>query len=167
MNNQSLIDPSLRLNLLNEYMQVFIDEWPYKYSFGEYIRRYYMHIVPNTPDYFKAKATHCFYCDEKLNQSEKNHGHIRRSTIDHYHPKSKGRTDKYVICCADCNCRKDNMAPEVLSSLMIKASLKGRNYWGYSGARLQQISGQFQKIASDILFNTGPRIYYVIKHKNK
>lgn len=163
INKIKLIPTLIRTSLLRLYMAKAIDESPYQYSFSEFIHRYYASLIPETPEYYKARATHCYYCDHKLSRGNKKGDDIRRSSIDHYHPKSRGSTEKFVICCADCNTRKDNMPPEKVGSQMISANMKGRTMWGYSGKKLHYIAGQFQNIAHDLLFKTGPRIYYVIK----
>ena len=84
-------------------------------------------------------------------------------TVDHFVPKSIWETEKYVICCYDCNQRKSNQTAEHLLNHMIKASLKGKSFWGYSGKQLNFIKGQMEKIVNDTLHNTGPRVYY-FKH---
>lgn len=161
VNRIKLIDPFIRLELLQVYMSRFIDLYPYKYSFGDFIHKYYPQVIPDTPEYFKDQATHCYYCDTKLVPGGNNFDHPKRSSIDHYQPRSKGKTDRYVICCAECNTKKGCVSPESLVSKMTSASLKGKTVWGFHGKKLQHITGQIQTITNDILFNIGPRIYYI------
>lgn len=44
----------------------------------------------------------CFYCGEKMK--------LKRATVDHVHPKSKGgeRGDNIKMCCKKCNSYKSN-----------------------------------------------------------
>src|ERR1044072_3299420 len=165
VNKIKLIDPFLRLELLKKYMDRFIDLPPYKYTFGEFIHKYYPQTIPDTPEYYKEQATHCYYCKSKLVNGGTNFDHPKRSSIDHYEPKSKGKTDRYVICCAECNTNKGSTPPEDLARQIIRAGLKSRTMWGLSGEALQIIAGSIQGIVHDILFNTGPRVYYIKKGK--
>lgn len=160
INRQKLIDPFIRLDLLKTYMSRFIDLYPYKYSFGEFIRKYYPHVIPDTPEYYKELATHCYYCNCKLVNGATNFDHPKRSSIDHYQPRSKGKTDRYVICCAECNTKKGNIEPNYLVSKITKTHLKGQTMWGFHGNKLKFIADQIQTITNDMLYNTGPRIYY-------
>lgn len=160
----ALMDPFRRLQILSEYMVVFIDEWPlYKYSFNDYIHRYHSHEIPDTPDYYKVNATHCFYCNDRLIDSRKNYGDVKRATVDHYQPKSKEKTTRYVICCAECNCKKDSIMPDQVVSKLTLAMIRGRPYMGFTGDKLKHVMNQFQIISNDLLYNTGPRVYYIIK----
>jgi len=160
------IDPLVRMELLKGYMNRFIDEWPYKRTFEDYIWKYHAELIPDTKEYYRANATHCYYCNGKLTRDESGK-HPLRSSEDHWVPKSRGQTERYVICCADCNSKKGDAMPLHLASRMLKAALTGRTFWGVSGEKLQFIANRVQIITNDILYNTGPKIYYTIKKGNK
>lgn len=158
----SQADPLERLKALSVYIGRWVDEWPQpKYTFSEYLRRKYPHILPGTVEHARAIATHCFYCNSKLVKGVSDGDHLKRASVDHYQPKSKGKTERYVICCADCNTKKGCTDANALVSRMTTASLKGNTMWGYHGKKLQQIAEQIQKITNDILYNMGPKIYYL------
>lgn len=163
------IDPLLRLEILKIYMNIFINEFPYKYSFKEFIKRNYPHFIPDTPEYWKEHATHCYYCECELIIGGTRFGHPRRASIDHYQPKHLGPPDKYryVICCAKCNSNKGGTLPHNLVSRMVNAWLRGWSMWGFSGQKLKSISDKIQTITNDMLFGTGPQIYYIKKNKLK
>lgn len=155
------VDPALRLQALQAYMAKWVDEWPRcVISFNEFFKKRYGHLIPGTLEHAKYIATHCFYCNSKLVRGDSNGDHPKRSSIDHYLPKSKGNTERFVICCAECNSNKGSSSPEALVSKITKVNLKGGTMWGVHGNKLMFIAEQIQKITSDMLFNTGPRIYY-------
>jgi hypothetical protein len=157
----SQADPFDRLKALSVYMNRWVEEWPKpKYRFNEFVRRKFPHIIPGTVEHARAIATHCFYCNAKLVKVNGKGDHPKRSSIDHYLPQSKGKTERYVICCAECNTKKGCTDPKALVSRMISASLKGNAMWGFHGNKLQRIADQIQKITSDMLYNIGPKIYY-------
>ena len=154
-------DPIQRLNALSIYMNRWINEWPKPtYRFNEFFKNKFPHLIPGTVEHAREIATHCFYCNTKLIHRNSAGNHGQRSSIDHYLPRSKGKTEKYVICCAHCNTSKGNVAPEKLISRITQAHLKGNAMWGFHGARLKFIAEQIQKITNDRLYNMGPRIYY-------
>src|SRR5687767_2764500 len=98
-------------------MDRWIDEWPKpKYKFNDFFKKKYPHLIPGTIEHARAIATHCFYCNSKLEKRVVKGDHPKRSSIDHYQPQSKGKTEKYVICCAECNSNKGNVSPEKLVS---------------------------------------------------
>lgn len=153
----SQVDPLVRLELLREYMIYWINRYPVKTKkFYEYLHDEYSHLIPGTVENAKSIATHCFYCNRKFQDEIR----IYKRSIDHFIPKAIGPTSKFVICCADCNNRKGSDPPDVILSILIKANLRGAQYWGYQGKKLKFIMNQFQTISNDILYNTGPRIYY-------
>lgn len=153
------VDPLLRLEILGTYMNYWVDNFPNnKYTFHQYFKRKYPHLIPGTVDHAKEIATHCYYCNVKLSPG---HSNPNRSSIDHYLPKSVGKTERYVICCAHCNTKKGSMTPDELVSRFTNAHLKSREMWGFHGKKLKQIAEQIQVIANDILYNMGPKIYYV------
>jgi len=160
------IDPFLRLQILKEYIFRFIDDG-YKYSFNEFIHKEYPHEIPSTPEYFKVRATNCYYCDCKLVDGRKHHGHPKRATIDHYEPRSRGKTDRYVICCSECNEKKADMLPEHVAQILNRAAMRGRHAWGFSGPKLNFIAARFQQITNDIIWGTGGPIYFIIKKQRR
>lgn len=154
-------DPIERLKVLSIFMNRWIDEWPKpRYKFCEFIKHKYPQIIPGTVEHARALATHCFYCNIKLVKGNVTGDHPHRSSIDHYLPQSKGKTEKYVICCAQCNTNKGNVSPDALVSRITKAHLKGNTMWGFHGKKLKFIADQIQKITNDMLYNMGPKIYY-------
>ncbi len=160
----SLVAPEKRLDILKEYMAKWIDEWPRpKQSFYDFFKRRYNHLIPGTVDHAKNIATHCFYCDTKLIKGNSDGDLPNRSSIDHYLPQSIGKTERIVICCAKCNTSKGSVRPEKLVSMIIKAHLTGKTMWDYHGKTLKRISDQIQKITNDMLYNMGPKIYYIKK----
>jgi hypothetical protein len=149
-------NPIDRLKALSVYMNRWIDEWPKpRYNFDDFVRKKFPQIIPGTVAHARSIATHCFYCNRKFT-TEKSF----MASIDHYVPQSEGQTDKYVICCVDCNGRKGDTAPNVLVSKMTNMHLRGKEMWGYHGKKLKFIAGQIQKITNDRLYNIGPKIYY-------
>jgi hypothetical protein len=154
-------NPMERLKALTVYMNRWVDEWPKpKYNFHDFFYKKYQHVIPGTVDYAKAIATHCFYCNAKLKRGDNNGNHPNRASIDHYLPQSKGKTERFVICCAQCNTNKGDVSPKNLVSKITKASLQGKIMWGFHGRKLQSIAEQIQKITNDMLYNIGPKIYY-------
>lgn len=157
----SQADPIQRLAALSAYMNRWIDEWPKpKYKFKEFIKHKYAHIIPGTIEHARALATHCFYCNVKLVKGDNAGSSPNRASIDHYLPQSKGKTERFVICCAQCNTRKGDVSPNALVSRITQAHLNGNSMWGYHGKKLKFIAGQIQKITNDMLYNMGPKIYY-------
>lgn len=160
----SQVDPLVRLNALQEWMNRWIDSWPIKTeSFHKYFKEKYSYLIPGTIDYAKAIATHCFYCDEKMANGRVEFGNPMRSSIDHYEPRARGKTERYVICCARCNTNKGSTSPEKLVSVIIRTTLIGKTMWGFHGEKLKHVADQIQKITNDMLYNMGPRIYYIKK----
>jgi hypothetical protein len=156
MGNITLIDPVVRLKILSKYMSFWITNYPTcVWSFETYIRNRYSHLIPGTIEHAKCIATHCYYCN-RMFSTEKTF----RASVDHYLPQSLGITDRYVICCVDCNNRKADTPPSVLVSQFTNAYLKGKQLWGYHGKKLRFISNQIQTITNDMLYNRGPKIYY-------
>lgn len=50
----------------------------------------------------------CFYCNEVFDDRD----HLKRATLDHYEPLSKGGPDTFhntVAACYSCNWAKDDM----------------------------------------------------------
>jgi len=157
----SQADPIDRLNVLSIYMNRWIDEWPKpKYRFNEFFKNKYPQFIPGTVENARMIATHCFYCNSMLVKNNGQGNHPNRASIDHYLPQSKGKTERYVICCAQCNTNKGNVSPSVLVSRITQAHLKGNAMWGFHGKKLKFIADQIQKITNDMLYNMGPRIYY-------
>lgn len=153
----SLLDPIVRLNLLKEYIYRRVDRYPLPTAgFECFLHHRYGYLIPGTAAYIKRIATHCFYCNRVFDNSSKNF----KATVDHYLPKSLGETEKFVICCADCNNRKGNISPIALVEKMTKAHLRGGHVWGHHGKKLKYIAMQLQRITNDILFDTGPRTYF-------
>lgn len=153
--------PFERLKALSVYMDRWVDEWPNpKYKFNEFLKKKYAHIIPGTIEHARAIATHCFYCNTVLIKGNSGGNSPNRASIDHYLPQSKGKTEKYVICCAQCNTRKGNVEPNALVSRITQAHLKGNAMWGFHGKKLKFIADQIQKITNDMLYNMGPKIYY-------
>lgn len=154
-------NPTERLKVLSVYMNRWVEEWPKpKYSFHDFFYRKYQHLIPGTIEYAKTIATHCFYCNEKLVRGDNEGNHPRRASIDHYLPQSKGKTERYVICCAQCNSNKGSVSPAALVSKITQAHLRGNTMWGFHGKKLKSIADQIQKITNDMLYNMGPKIYY-------
>lgn len=138
-------------------MAFWVDNYPTcAWSFETYMRKRYSHVIPGTIEYAKKAATHCFYCNRQFT-AEKSF----KASVDHYQPQSLGNTERFVICCVDCNNRKADMAPDVLVSKMTNAHLRGKEMWGYHGKKLKFIAKQIQTITNDMLYNMGPRIYYL------
>lgn len=155
--NTSLVDPLTRLNILKIYMAFWIDRYPRcVWSFETFMERRYRHVIPGTIQHARSVATHCFYCNRKFT-NEKNF----KASIDHYLPQSIGNTERYVICCVDCNSRKSDTSPEALISMFTNAYLRNKIMWGYHGKKLRYITQQIQKITHEMLYNIGPSIYYV------
>jgi hypothetical protein len=154
-------NPADRLMALSAYMERWIDEWPNpKYKFNDFFKKKYPHLNPGTIEHARAIATHCFYCNAILVKGDDKCGHPKRSSIDHYLPQSKGKTERYVICCAQCNTNKGNVSPDRLVSRITQAHLKGNAMWGFHGKKLKFIAEQIQKITNDMLYNMGPKVYY-------
>ena len=152
----SQADPFERLKALSAYMDRWVNEWPKpKLSFTEFVWRKFPHIIPGTVDHAKRIATHCFYCNRQYT-AEKNF----QASVDHYLPQSLGATEKYVICCVDCNGRKGATPPDLLVSQMTNAQLRGNTMWGYHGKKLKFIAKQIHTITNDMIYNMGPKIYY-------
>jgi hypothetical protein len=153
------VKPALRLQLLHAYICWRIDQWPQKVViFEDWFVQRFSHLIPGTIEHARKVATRCFYCNSEFTTDK-----LRIPTSDHYDPKSKGFTDKYVICCFDCNNRKANINPEVLLSKMSSAIAYNKEMWGYTGKKLRFIHGQFDKVFKDRINGTGPVIYY-FKH---
>jgi hypothetical protein len=149
-------DPVDRLKALSAYMNRWIDEWPKpRYNFEDFVHKKFPQIIPGTIAHTKSLATHCFYCNRQFTADKS-----FIASVDHYLPQSEGQTERFVICCVDCNSRKSNIMPDVLVTKMTQATLKGREMWGYHGKKLKFIAGQIQKITNDMLYNMGPKIYY-------
>jgi len=150
-------NPIDRLQALSAFMNRWIDEWPRpRYNFDDYVHKKWPQIIPGTIAHAKVRATHCFYCNRQFTE-EKNF----QASIDHYFPQSLGQTERYVICCVDCNTRKSDTTPNELISQMTNAHLRGKVMWGYHGKKLKFIYKQIQTITNDMLYNMGPRIYYL------
>lgn len=166
----SEVDPFIRLDALKVYMNRWINEWPrskcrsyYTDYFGDFFNKKYGHHIPGTLENAKFIATHCYYCDIKLIDGRTNDADPRRSSVDHYYPKSRGKTEKFVICCADCNTKKANVPPKELTSMIFRATMRGYSVWGFHTKKLEKILTQIQKVNTDMLHNTGPKIYYIKK----
>jgi len=155
----AIVDPIRRLELLKEYMSFWIDKWPTcSWSFETFLHRRHAYIIPGTIDHTKSIATHCYYCGEKFRST----GDLF-PTVDHWMPLSLGQTEKYVISCFGCNNNKGNTHPDKLVKQMVSANLKGLTMWGKHGKKLKHISDQIQHVTNDMLYNMGPRIYYIKK----
>lgn len=152
----SAADPIQRLNALSAYMNRWVDEWPKpRYNFEDFVYNKFPQIIPGTIAHARTIATHCFYCNRQFTPEKS-----FMASVDHYLPQSEGMTEKFVICCVDCNSRKSNIMPDTLVSKMTRTALKGGQMWGYHGKKLKFIAGQIQKITNDMLYNMGPKIYY-------
>jgi hypothetical protein len=152
-----LIDPLVRLEVLEKYMEYWVNNYPKPVqTFDEYFRKKFKYLIPGTIDHAKRIATHCFYCNRKYT-TEKSFV----ASVDHYLPRSIGQTERYVICCVDCNNRKADTTPEELVRQMVNAHLREKTMWGYHGKKLKFIYKQIQTITNDMLYGLGPRIYYI------
>lgn len=157
----SEMDPFLRLELLRDYMNRWIDEWPlYKKTFTEWLKRYHEDKIPGTKAYYMTIATHCYYCDSKFPKVHLS-GDPQRKTIDHWHPKSLGGTERYVICCNLCNTKKGAKPPNQLVAEITRHLLRGRTMWGFHTKRLEMMAKQITTVSHDVLYNMGPRVYYI------
>lgn len=155
----AIIDPSVRLTILSEYMAWWVNKWPYiTLTFEQFFKRNYPEVIPGTVEHARAIATHCYYCDDKFTNEIK-----KCRTIDHYEPSSRFKTERFVISCYSCNGNKGDTDPRKLVSDMTSAELKGRTMWGHHGKKLKHIAHQIQTITNDRLYNMGPRIYYIKK----
>jgi hypothetical protein len=160
-NNISMADPFEKLAALSAYMNRFIDEWPKKQpTFYRYVKKKCPEIIPGTKEYYKKKATHCYLCKEKLKRGTA-FWDPKAATTDHWIPKSKGDTEVYVICCYECNTRKGDIEPAELRRRIIKAIFTGKPMWGYNLRKLVTISDQIEIITNDIIYKTGPEVYYI------
>lgn len=157
----ALIDPILRLNHLGYYMSWWIDHWPRPiWTFDQWLQKSHPQIIPGTLEYARAQATHCFYCGTRFSRVANDSA---APSIDHYQPKSRGTTGKYVICCRGCNSYKDNLTPiKYLRSIAI-AHLREQKIFGLMGKKRTFAFKQVQLISNDLLYNTGPKIYYIRK----
>jgi len=170
----ALADPFKRLKALGEYMNEWVDSWPEKpsKSFRRWVYHRYPAIIPGTFAWFRSIATNCFYCNERMvapKPNNENQTDPKLATIDHWYPKSKGGTEKVVVCCAECNGKKSDTDPVELRKKIFKAVVKGANMWGYDLRKLVRIGEQIEAITNDILYNTGPRVYFIqaIKKRKK
>jgi hypothetical protein len=155
----STIDPITRLNLLKEYMWWWIARWPDShYSFDKFLYRHYPVLIPGTPEHCKAIATHCFYCGKKFGKPDKD-----KATLDHFVPESKGVTEKFVICCMHCNSYKSDTMPNDFIKKVTIAELRGWKIFGLQGEKLKHAFKQVHKIQDDLLYNMGPKVYYIKK----
>lgn len=143
-------------------MKRWVDLYPYKYTFSEWLHNYHQRDIPGTKEWYMYVSTHCFYCNTKFPKVHLS-GDPQRKSIDHYHPKSKGGTERYVICCNLCNSKKSDQEPNKLVSEITRCVLRGRTMWGFHAKKLELIAKQIQVITHDLLFNTGPRVYYIKK----
>jgi hypothetical protein len=161
----SQADPFVRLQALKSYMDKWIDSWPKPYpkTFAQFFRDNYRKHIPGTPEYIREHSTHCFYCEEKM---YKGVSHPKRHSVDHYRPKALGvTTDRYVICCAECNTRKGHEDPELLVAKIRDTVGRGVKMWGYRSKKMLLIAKNIESINNDILFNTGPKTYHIVKIK--
>lgn len=152
----ALVDPLTRLEVLKSYMEYWVRHYPrINIDFDGFFFRKYSRLIPGTPAHAKTLATHCYYCNRKFTAERS-----FKASVDHWLPQCQGNTEKYVICCVDCNGRKGCTPPDVLVSQMINAHLRGKQLWGYHGKKLKYIAKQVQTVANDVLYNRGPRVYY-------
>lgn len=166
VDNIALADPFKRLAALNEYMGLWVDSWPEKpaRSFRRYLGTRYPEIIPGTHAYYRAVATNCYYCNDKLvaplpfNENQTN---PKLATIDHWHPKSKGDTQRVVVCCSECNNKKADTDPEELRRHVIRAIFRGRQMWGFDLRKLVFLRTRIEDITNHILYNTGPKVFYI------
>lgn len=153
------IDPIKRLDALKSYMNYWVDRWPYiTKDFDKYFSQKYKYLIPGTLEHTRRIATHCFYCDRRF----KNDPQSLR-TVDHYQPNSKYKTEKFVICCWQCNNSKGDTDPQRLVSQMINAVNRGRSMWGHHGKSLSHIAEQIFTITNDSIYKMGPRVYFIQK----
>lgn len=153
----SEIDPFIRLVLLSKYMDYWLKYWPsVNYNFEQWIKNKHPEVIPGTVNYIKSIATHCYYCNRRYDKQVE----AFKASTDHWTPKSKGQTEKFVICCVDCNGRKGDLSPIDLISQFTKACMKNQVMWGYHGKKLTFIAKQLQTVTNDIIYGIGPRIYY-------
>lgn len=154
------IDPLLRLKHLAYYMSWWVDHWPRVGTFDQFLQLRYPQIIPGTVEHARAQATHCFYCGTLFSKIEND---LLAPSVDHYMPKSKGVTDKYVICCRKCNCYKGNQSPLRYLRSIALAELREQKIFGLMGKKRTFAFKQVQVISNDLLYNTGPKIYYIRK----
>lgn len=156
----SAIDPITRLNLLKEYMGKKIDRWPVPtFDFEQFLYNNYSHLIPGTVRYAKENATHCFYCGRRFTSKQPN----MMATMDHWVPKSKGHTDRFVICCGHCNSHKGDTTPEKFVKRITSAELKGLSVFGFTGKELNKLFKAVHEISNNINYNIGPRVFYIMK----
>jgi hypothetical protein len=149
-------DPEERLKALQRYMEMYIDMWPRAtWTFNDFLLKRFRKIIPGSVEYYRSIATHCFYCNRKYTNEE-----AFKKTVDHWEPKSGGSTEKFVICCFDCNQRKGNNSPVKLLTQFLRASIQAKSMWGYHGKKLTFIAGQLEIVTHDSIYNTGPTVYY-------
>lgn len=157
----SQVEPGTRLRLLSEYMELWVDKWPAPiFDFDLYLYNQYSHLIPGTVEHGRKNATHCYYCGRVFKQDP-----TRIATVDHWVPKSKGKTDRFVICCAHCNSNKGNAEPSVLLRRITNAQLKGLSVFGFKGKELRIMFEAVHEISNNITYRIGPRIYYTRKVK--
>jgi len=158
----SLADPMLRLRVLQKYMRYYIDNWPdASVSFDRFFKDRFPELIPGTKEHCRSIATHCYYCYAELSRTGVYNN--QTATIDHFEPKSKSHTQKFVISCAHCNVSKGDTHPDTLVRKFVNAEIKGLSVWGFSGKKLKSVSERVQAINNDRLWKMGPNIYFVIK----
>lgn len=156
----SKVSPFTRLQILEKYMRYYVDWWPtITMTFDEFFQQRHPELIPGTKEYARSIATHCYYCHVELSKDGTYNSNT--ATIDHFEPRSKSRTQKFVICCVHCNESKGDIHPEALVRLFVNSEIRGRSVWGFSGKKLRNISERVQAINNDRLWKTGPNIYYV------
>ena len=162
INRHKDADPFERLKVLRYYMAYKIDRWPKEVMrFSQYVNQKHPHILPGKPEYYRDRATNCFYCRERISPGTGSGLEPKRATIDHWVPKSKDKTEKYVICCAECNTKKADVMPDVLRSQIMRAINRGQRMFGYPARKLGKVGEAVNTITNDIIYNTGPRVYYI------
>lgn len=155
----SQIDPITRLDLLREYMGKLIDKWPTRIiDFDQWLHNSHSHLIPGTIRYARANATHCFYCGRCFKGKQE-----ILATIDHWVPQSKGKTERFVICCSHCNNHKGDSTPTAFIKRITNAEMKGLPLFGYHGKTLKTLFEAAHTIANNIHYNTGPKIFYIKK----
>lgn len=160
-----IYEPVERIKLLERYIYKKIDAYPDAFiSFDEWLIKKYPIVVYGTPQYYRAAATHCFYCECKFSK-------CNNRTIDHFFPISKGEDATYgkifVIACEHCNrCKKKDMMPDDFIRLVTVANMTGHQLNGYSRKDLSSIAKNVNKIFNDTLMGVNKTIYWLTKSKD-
>lgn len=156
------VNPLIRLQVLQKYMAFYVQWWPsITTTFEQFFQERHPELIPGTKEHAKTIATHCYYCHVALSKTGIYNN--QTPTIDHFEPKSKSRTQKFVIYCAHCNQSKGKIHPDTLARQFVNAEIKGLSVWGFSGKKLRSVSERVQAINNDRLWKMGPNIYFIQK----